>query len=869
MAEKLDRTWTEWLANCGTQSLYDPGTLRKFASLPWSPGEQDRRAAWEMFIELSSRIATQALPYRSGDERGALKSIYELFGIFRKSVNTNFGCLHFSTLALCVLNDHVRPFTAKWHRLSVDGRLDSADVRFEFRRDLIDLQPKLRALCKTLGNLIGNDAAMLADISSTEVSATIAWPAMWDPIPFGIDVATSDIAQAEVINSLEAKEVQSRRQSYQQSNAATMLDAVGISISGGGIRSATFALGVVQVLSKRGLLSQVDFLSTVSGGGYIGAFLSSFMNQLDSRVTLNPGSESYPFGADDNIELPPVRHLRNHSRYLSEGGLGTLLTVFWLAIYGIAMSFLLFVPAVLALVVFLATLLLPVFQVRLIEGLGPAALGAVLSGTVLVVSGLLYPIVQTFLSQTPLRTLTRRICVWAGTLLLFLLVVQLVVMAFNAMPLVGGANAVLALLAGVPLALCTVGMLAPKESKLRSLCLHSFGISAPLVLVGMTFWSFETLISLPMNLDHLLGLVGALVAAALYTGFFVNINFISPHLFYRDRLAKTYLTRFAGTTTEVVSVERQLLSDMGTTHKAPYHLINAALNVPGCTKPWLRGRNTDFFLFSKHFCGSPVAGYWATREWEAADKHLDLATAIAISGGAAAPRMGMHTGSFLFVLAMLNVRLGYWLRKPSIRHAFRWMARLPPLGWLHFYRELSGQMSDTHSFLNVSDGGHIENLGIYELIRRQCKFVIAIDGEADPGRSFGGFITLLQLAKIDFGVRIEPDLSELRHDRDGHGRAHFGMARIEYPGGSIGLLLYIKSSLTGNESEFLRKFRADNPDFPHDSTSRQLFSEAQFEAYRALGEHIADDLFRPDLVGAWKVGTSVTEWFKRLAGKLF
>jgi hypothetical protein len=190
------------------------------------------------------------------------------------------------------------------------------------------------------------------------------------------------------------------------------------------------------------------------------------------------------------------------------------------------------------------------------------------------------------------------------------------------------------------------------------------------------------------------------------------------------------------------------------------------------------------------------------------------------------------------------------------------------MGWYYFFRELTGLMNEKTKYLNLSDGGHIENLGLYELLRRRCKFVIAIDGEADPHRSFGGLLKLTQLAAIDLGVCLEPDLSDLRMDRDGNGRAHFGLSRIRYPDGQYGLLLYIKSSLTGNESEFLKKYRAENPTFPHQSTAQQLFSETQFEAYRSLGEHIATDLFRSDLVGNWENTLFVSDFFNRLATNL-
>lgn len=209
----------------------------------------------------------------------------------------------------------------------------------------------------------------------------------------------------------------------------------------------------------------------------------------------------------------------------------------------------------------------------------------------------------------------------------------------------------------------------------------------------------------------------------------------------------------------------------------------------------------------------------------------------------------------------------YWLSNPNLT-AGRVKRSLHGAAWYQFFLELSGGMSEKTSYLNVSDGGHIENLGIYELLRRRCKFVIAIDGEADPNRSFGGLLTLTQLAQIDLGVTIDPDLTDLRTDSEGHGRSHFGLSRIEYPDGQYGLLLYIKSSLTGNESEFLKKYREENPAFPHQSTAQQLFSETQFEAYRALGEHIAQDLFRSDLVDRRQAMLTVREWFKQLSTHL-
>ena len=270
-------------------------------------------------------------------------------------------------------------------------------------------------------------------------------------------------------------------------------------------------------------------------------------------------------------------------------------------------------------------------------------------------------------------------------------------------------------------------------------------------------------------------------------------------------------------------------------------------------------------------------------EWESLDGHLDLGTAMAISAAAASPQMGANTISGIsYLLAILNIRLNYWAavpRKPGNPDKLRkprWLLRMLTPGASYFFKELTGLfMNENSSYLNLSDGGHVENLAIYELLRRRCKFIIAIDGEADPERTFGGLLKIVHLANIDLGVRIEPDLEELRKDKSGNSRSHFLLCKIDYGQGRQGLLLYIKSSMTGNETEFLQKYRAEHPSFPHESTADQLFDEAQFEAYRALGEHVGEDLFRSDLVDPIQPGQpplpdqpTVRQWFQGLANNL-
>ena len=221
----------------------------------------------------------------------------------------------------------------------------------------------------------------------------------------------------------------------------------------------------------------------------------------------------------------------------------------------------------------------------------------------------------------------------------------------------------------------------------------------------------------------------------LYGGVLVNINYTSPHRYYHRQLSRTYLRRSKRDVKnkqyleETVHEDAQLLSQLTGGDgrgpvKAPYHFINCALNIPDCDDPNLRGRNSDFFVFSKHFSGSPIVGYSRTAEWEAIDGHLDLGTAMSISTAAASPQMGANTNAALsYLLAILNVRLNYWAappRKPDAPDKLRgprWLLRICTPGWLNFFKEMTGLwMNENSNYLNLSDGGHVENLALYEFV---------------------------------------------------------------------------------------------------------------------------------------------------------
>jgi hypothetical protein len=323
---------------------------------------------------------------------------------------------------------------------------------------------------------------------------------------------------------------------------------------------------------------------------------------------------------------------------------------------------------------------------------------------------------------------------------------------------------------------------------------------------------------------------------------YLNVNMSSLHGFYRDRLSKLYLFRVSASG-EVEQNDEQKLSDLNQAGShAPYHIINTTLNMQGDVVESARGRSSDFFFFSKHFCGGPHAWYCDTADLERMDPRIDLGTAMAISAAAAAPNMGSTTKkSLVFILTMLNFRLGYWVPNPLFVKDLKAKPRIPWTyrpGVLRLFSEATGSLTADTPMVNVSDGGHLENLAVYELLRRRCRVIVAIDGEADPELHFHGLVTLMRIAKIDLGVTITVDLDRLTWNEDRLAGAHYGVGEIDYGADGRGHLIYVKSTVDGDENPYIRKYRADHPDFPHETTADQFFDEIQFEAYRALGDHI-------------------------------
>lgn len=142
----------------------------RFLEMDWAPNTSDEAAAWELYIELLTRVSTQHLAPEHGDEKTALDSIHALFALTRGILKTHTrDCQQFAKIAIPVLNQIVRPFTARWHRSSLVGAFSNEAQCTQFRDELSKLQSELRKYTRMLGAMAGVED--LAALEATEAEA--------------------------------------------------------------------------------------------------------------------------------------------------------------------------------------------------------------------------------------------------------------------------------------------------------------------------------------------------------------------------------------------------------------------------------------------------------------------------------------------------------------------------------------------------------------------------------------------------------------------------------------------------------------------------------------------------------------------------
>jgi hypothetical protein len=361
----------------------------------------------------------------------------------------------------------------------------------------------------------------------------------------------------------------------------------------------------------------------------------------------------------------------------------------------------------------------------------------------------------------------------------------------------------------------------------------------------------------------------------------VDVTSLSLHPFYRGRLARALaVRRIHDKAVGYEAVEGTLLDKYGHAQEGgPKFVFAAAAALTGDAKP-APGLNAVSYVLSADYIGGPSLGWLNTSEMiDAAPsrikRDLTVQAAVAISGAAFASAMGRQNKGFQSLLAVSGARLGTWLPNPTFVKWARdnatnglYPKALPSVrGAGYFYRELFGINRRDARLVQVTDGGHYENLGLVEALRRRCRLIYVIDGGGDTPPLLSGLSDAIRLARYELGVEIEldeagdfgvPMLAPGSAARYGPGNAFHSLnsrvtagavlrGRIKYPAAANlgadndGLLIVAKAVLWQDLPDWVLTNGAgqEGENFPHDKTSDQWFNEAQFACYTEIGRLIA------------------------------
>jgi hypothetical protein len=343
------------------------------------------------------------------------------------------------------------------------------------------------------------------------------------------------------------------------------------------------------------------------------------------------------------------------------------------------------------------------------------------------------------------------------------------------------------------------------------------------------------------------------ILLSLLASWFIGVNRFSMHALYRDRLVRSYLgasnaKRAPNPFTGFDPWDNIPMKDLPL---RPMHVVNMALNLVAGEKLAWQERKAESFTASPVHCGSLNLGYRPTGEY-AGPRGMTLGTAVGISGAAASPNMGYHSSPpMAFLLTFFNVRLGWWLGNPGPAGDNTYYLRSPRSSLRPLLAEVFGNTDACHPYIYLSDGGHFENLGLYEMVLRRCRRIIISDAGSDEKFVFEDLGNAIRKVYIDFGIRIRIDRMglfprPLNRDRDQNPK-YCATGRIFYSdvdGGDapVGEFVYIKPVFYGSEPHDIYNYAMTNETFPHQSTGDQWFSESQLESYRALGSYTVSQI---------------------------
>lgn len=371
-------------------------------------------------------------------------------------------------------------------------------------------------------------------------------------------------------------------------------------------------------------------------------------------------------------------------------------------------------------------------------------------------------------------------------------------------------------------------------------------IVVPMTGGGKLPWDHTSILEhAPPSAILLLGLV--FLVFGLVMGHFININKFSLHGMYRNRLIRAYLGASgeridANKFTGFAESDNLQMHELAANLK-PFHVFNMTLNLVHSTRLAWQQRKAESFTVSPLYCGHCTLGYRPALNY-GGHRGISLGTAITISGAAASPNMGYHSSPVIgFIMTLFNARLGAWLGNPGEAGKKTWKLAGPRYAIGSLIREAFGLTNDTSKYVYLSDGGHFENLALYEMVRRGCRNIIVLDSGCDAEFKFEDLgnalrkIRIDQKIPIDFGDSLTALLAK---------KSRAAVATIQYsaldPMRKDGHLLYIKPNILGDEPPDITAYKLANGDFPHQSTSNQWFNESQTESYRMLGIHSINEI---------------------------
>lgn len=701
----------------------------------------------------------------------------------------------------------------------------------------------------------------------------------------------------------------------------------GLAVSGGGIRSASFGLGVLQALVGNNQLEKIHYLSTVSGGGYLGAALTWALHQYKGSDTTKA---NFPLGkkaadgckdleTDDEKKKPEhyknrelkgnelLDFIRLHGSYLTPIDKLDIISFSAVVLRSMIMS--LFVYISIFTIAMTASLFAVYKFVNLMQLKFPVNTGNLLSGfgnkgalllagiffiAIMVAMGFFFS-VRTFFSRTKWNRWYQSF-ITGQQRLGMLLKLSLTCFVLGSLPFVAEllqhffksalTTASASTVFGAAVGLWQYSKASKNEKNKGASSDVLIYAGAFALIYGVLLFAYVLATdyflynykvepsNLAYNFKHP-GMFLALVISTLFFGYFVNLNALGPHLIWRSRLMEAFMPDKIAVHTNkwwpASKADRAMMKDMCWKHdskpgediagkcKWPYHIVNTNIILPKSAEVKYSGRGGDNFIISPLYCGSDATKWRKTGDFQknkSSSNGITLASAMATSAAALNPNAGVsgegvtRNSVISILLSMLNLRLGYWTINPKKER----MLASPNF----FSPGLSAEIlrngySENSSNILLSDGGHFENIAVYELIRRKCNLIIVADGGEDHKFNFDDLANAIEKARVDFGARIkfadEDKVDNILPGSSGEGlfekkyeisKRGYAFADIYYSGDGkpSGKLVYIKLAVIEGLATDVYSFKGVNPLFPHESTADQFFNEKQFEAYRELGYYV-------------------------------